>query len=145
MTPKAAAKSMVSRCRVPEIAAARRECFADMLKSLQASGIRFVGTMKGAALVERNGVVWSLNDNGGEIGLARVNDPGLSLMAAYTAGGHTLAGETVAYRVRHLMAGLPVDWAFGVPAVEPTDARRAMFGENDEAYPGDEEWSRIVD
>ena len=145
MTPKAAAKYMVSSCRYPEIAAQRRECFAYMLKSLQTSWIRVVGVMEGAALVERAGVVWSLNDNGGEIGLARVNDPGLSLMAAYTASGHTLAGETVAYRVRHLMAGLPVDWALGVPAVEPMDARRSMFGENGEAYPGDEAWSRIVD
>lgn len=145
MTPKAAAKSMVSRCRIPEIAAARRECFAGMLASLKQSGIRVVGTLNGSALVERNGVVWSLNDNGGEIGLGRVNDPNVCLMAPYTAGGITLDGGTVAYRVRHLMAGLPVDWTLGVPAEEPTDARRVMFGENDEAFPSQEEWSRIVD
>ncbi len=144
MTPKAGAWCMVSNC-YPEVAAARRECFAGLLKSLHVSGIRVVGTMKGAALVERSGEIWSLYDNGGEIGLGRVNDSAISLMAPYTAGGHTLAGETVAYRVRSLMAGLPVDWTLGVPAAEPTDAHRAMFGENGEAYPGDEAWSRIVD
>ena len=145
MTPKAAAKSMVSRCSQPEVAAARRECFAGMLAFLQKSGVRIVGTMKGAVLVEYGAVVWFLNDNGGEINMGRVNDSADCLNAPYTAGGHTLAGATVGYRVLCLMAGLPVDWAFGVPAVQPAAPRRPMFGENGEAYPGDEEWSRIVD
>jgi hypothetical protein len=149
MTPKAAAKYMVSRCSQPEVAAARRECFADMLKSLQASGIRVVGTMKGAALVERNGVVWSLNDNGGEINMNQVNDPTPSANAPYTAGGFMLDGATLAYRVRCIMTGEPIDWARGLSErhlnPKPTDPRRAMWGENDAAYPGDEAWSRIVD
>lgn len=65
--------------------------------------------------MERNGVVWSLHDNGGEINMGRVNDSAPDMNAPYTAGGVMLAGATVGYRVLCLMADLPVDWAFGVP------------------------------
>ena len=144
MTPKAAAKYMVSNC-YPEVAAARRECFAGMLAFLQKSGVRIVGTMRGTVLVERADAVWFLNDNGGEINMGRVNDSADCLNAPYTASGHTLSGATVGYRVLCILDNEPIDWTLGVPAVEPVDPRRSMFGENGEAYPGDEAWSRIVD
>ena len=128
--------------------------FADMVACFAAYNIRIVGMHLGGSLLIQNirhpyGAEWFLNDNGGEVNMGRGNAQAPAMNAPYTAGGFMLDGATLAYRVRCIMTGEPIDWTRGLSErhlnPKPTDPRRAMWGENDAAYPGDEEWSRIVD
>lgn len=90
---------------------------ADILTALQGGwDIHVVGQWGGAVLVERrsgtHNKVWFLNDNGGEINLAPVNDEAPDRNVPVTAWRRPLHAATIAYRIAMTIQGQPVDYDY---------------------------------
>lgn len=89
--------------------------FSDMLACFGPYNIRIVGTMKGAILVENAtglpGPIFSVCDNGGEMNVAEINSRTPCRSAAYMESRRMIDGATLAYRVRQIMDGAPIDCA----------------------------------
>jgi hypothetical protein len=92
----------------------RAALFADMIACFHAFNIRIVGAIKNALVIQNEawpyGDMWMLSDNGGELNVTRINSAELTRSEPYTWDGIVLDGATMAYRVRCVLDGDPVDY-----------------------------------
>lgn len=105
--------AVLTRSRSPEDDDGRIKTFRDMLACFGAYNLRVVGMMNGSLLV-RNARhpdydTWSICDNGGELNVEKVNDMASLRSLPYVAWGSMVDGGTMAYRVRCVLDGAPID------------------------------------
>ncbi len=74
-------------------------------------GIRQVGMMHGSNVVAKDGIYYTLHDNGGEININKINSGELTISIPSTGKG-LLSAETVAYRIANAINGIAIDWDY---------------------------------
>lgn len=111
--------AVLTRGRPSEDDDGRAKVFADMLACFAAYNIRVVGMTLGGSLLVRNARhpdydTWSICDNGGELNVEKVNDMASMRSLPYVAWGCMLDGATMAYRVRRVIDGEPIDYSLNL-------------------------------
>jgi hypothetical protein len=108
----------------------RVKLLADTLACLKGGyHIEHVGTLRGAAVVAdawpHSAYYYTVNDNGGEFHVHKVNSSSPGRSVAYEGIGGTADAGTMAYRVQCVMRGLKIDWNIRFDAEEIEIMRKA--------------------
>ena len=87
--------------------------WSKVLKVLEFEGVRRVGELHGGAtdVVNFNGTLYMLSDNGGEINVEAINQPETLRSVPTTWFSHPLDAGTIGYRVSCALKGVAIDYS----------------------------------